>query len=248
MRLTFYSEGYQTMCDVAVESYRAKELGVSVSWRTIEQDKTSEIRVVGVTVPDEIKVGQPYDVTAEVWSTEPQKATLNLQQDEFPNGLEPSKEVELREGKNLIKFKSDAKHAGATTYRLTLARFEHDTEKQNNQAAMTAAVKGRPNVLYVEGGILGDPGQAGHLQRGLDAGPQARGRQGVGARHRRGAVAQRLHRRGRVRQRSPGVRAADPRVEQDADLQRHRPPAIGRRNQHLPRPQGSVRDPPGHQR
>ncbi|HEX4416833.1 MAG TPA: VWA domain-containing protein [Kofleriaceae bacterium] len=167
-RMLIVSDGNQTEGDVAVEAYRAKELGVHVSWRTFDQDKTSEIRVVGVTLPDDIKVGQPYDVTAEVWSTEPQKATLALQQDEFPNGLEPVKQVELREGKNLIKFKSDAKHAGATTYKLTLTKFEHDTEKQNNQAVMTAPVKGRPNILYVEGGILREPGQAGHLQRALE--------------------------------------------------------------------------------
>lgn len=167
-RMVIVSDGNQTQGDVAVEAYRAKDLGVHVSWRTFDQDKTSEIRVVGVTVPDDIKVGQPYEVTAEVWSTEPQKATLSLQQDEFANGLEPTKEVELREGKNLVKFKSDAKHAGATTYRLSLTRFEHDTEKQNNQAMMTAPVKGRPNVLYVEGGILREPGQAGHMQRALE--------------------------------------------------------------------------------
>src|SRR5262249_58538649 len=70
-RMVIVSDGNQTQGDVAVEAYRAKELGVHVSWRTFDQDKTSEIRVVGVTVPDDIKVGQPYDVTAEVWSTEP---------------------------------------------------------------------------------------------------------------------------------------------------------------------------------
>lgn len=166
-RMVIVSDGNQTQGDVAVEAYRAKELGVRVSWRTFDQDKTSEIRVAGLTLPEDLKVGQPYEVTAEVWSTEAQKATLALQQDEFPNGLEPVKDVELREGKNLIKFKSDAKHAGATTYRLRLARFEHDTESQNNQAVTTAPVKGRPNVLYVEGGILREPGQAGHLQRAL---------------------------------------------------------------------------------
>ena len=166
-RMVIVSDGNQTQGDVAVEAYRAKELGVRVSWRTFDQDKTSEIRVAGLTLPDDLKVGQPYEVTAEVWSTEAQKVTLALQQDDFPNGLEPVKEVELREGKNLIKFKSEAKLAGATTYRLRLARFEHDTESQNNFAVTTAPVKGRPNVLYVEGGILREPGQAGHLQRAL---------------------------------------------------------------------------------
>ncbi len=167
-RMVIVSDGNQTVGDVAVEGYRAKELGVKVSWRTFDQDKTSEIRVVGVMVPDEIKVGQPYEVTAEVWSTEAQTATLSLQQDEFPNPLEPQKRVELREGKNLVKFKSDAKHAGATTYRLRLAKFDHDTEKANNEAVMTAPVKGKPSVLYVEGGILREPGSAGYLQKALE--------------------------------------------------------------------------------
>src|SRR5262249_26881223 len=66
-RMVIVSDGNQTVGDVAVESYRAKELGVKVSWRTFDQDKTSEVRVVGVIVPDDIKVGQPYDVTAEAW-------------------------------------------------------------------------------------------------------------------------------------------------------------------------------------
>ncbi|MGE5181062.1 MAG: VWA domain-containing protein [Acidobacteriota bacterium] len=167
-RMVIISDGNQTQGDVAVEAYRAKELGVHVSWRSFDTDPVPEVRVVGVTTPDDLKVGQPYEVTAEVWSTDKQTVTLSLQQDEFPNGLEPSKTVELREGKNLIKFKSDAKHAGATTYRLRLAKYEHDTEKQNNEAVMTAPVKGEPNVLYVEGGVLREPGSAGYLQRALE--------------------------------------------------------------------------------
>jgi Ca-activated chloride channel family protein len=167
-RMVIVSDGNQTVGDVATEAYRAKELGVKVSWRTFDQDKTSEIRVVGVMVPDDIKVGQPFEVTAEVWSTEPQTATLSLQQDEFPNPLEPSKTVELREGKNLVKFKSDAKKAGATTYKLRLSKFAHDTEKANNQAMMTAPVKGKPSILYVEGGILREPGSASYLQKALE--------------------------------------------------------------------------------
>src|SRR6185312_4140851 len=108
-RIVIVSDGNQTQGDIAVEGYRAKELGVHVSWKTFAADQTAEVRVVGVTTPDDVKVGQPYDVTAEVWSTEAQTVTLALQQDEFPNGLEPQKIVPLREGKNLIKFKSEAK-------------------------------------------------------------------------------------------------------------------------------------------
>ena len=212
------------------------------------------------------------------------------------------KTVELREGKNLIKFKSDAKHAGATTYKLRLAKVEQDTETKNNAAVMTAPVQGpaerplrrgrrpararqrraisrsalehenidvavrgptrhpvatprssrsttscwsatsprtswaparwprsTPTSKAMGGGLIMAGGEdsfgSGGYERttienmmpvrfdsekikeqpdialvprdrplGLDAGPQARGREGVRARHRRGAVAQRLHR------------------------------------------------------
>ncbi|HWU87784.1 MAG TPA: vWA domain-containing protein, partial [Kofleriaceae bacterium] len=48
-RMVIVSDGNQTAGDVAVEAYRAKELGVKVSWRTFAQDQASEVRVVGVT-------------------------------------------------------------------------------------------------------------------------------------------------------------------------------------------------------
>ncbi|HEX4450001.1 MAG TPA: VWA domain-containing protein [Kofleriaceae bacterium] len=166
--IAIISDGNQTQGDVSIESYRAKELGVKVSWKTFAADQTSEVRVVGVTTPDDIKVGQPYDVTAEVWTTEPQTVTLALQQDEFPNGLEPSKTVPLREGKNLVKFKSDAKRAGYTTYHLKLVKYEHDTELANNAAVMTTPVKGRPSVLYVEGSLQREPSSATYLKRALE--------------------------------------------------------------------------------
>jgi hypothetical protein len=52
-------------------------------------------------------------------------------------------EITLREGKNLVKFKSDAKHAGATTYRLRLSKFEKDTEKHNNEGDESVYAIGR---------------------------------------------------------------------------------------------------------
>lgn len=167
-RMVIVSDGNQTVGDLAVEAYKSKELGVKVSWRTFDQDKTNEVRVVGLTAPDDLKVGQPFEVTAEVWSTQAQTVTLSLMQDEFANPLEGSKRVELREGKNLVKFKSDAKRAGATTYKVALSKFEKDTEKANNAAVTTAPVKGKPNILYVEGGMLREPGSASYFARALE--------------------------------------------------------------------------------
>jgi Ca-activated chloride channel homolog len=167
-RMVLVTDGNQTSGDLASEAYRAKDMGVRVSWKTFPEDKVKEIRVVGLSLPDEIKVGQPFEVTAEVWSTHAEQVTLNLRQDEFPNPREPSKVVDLREGVNRIAFTAEANRAGATTFRLRLSKYTSDTEKLNNEAVMTAPVKGKPNILYVEGGVMREPGSAGYLERALE--------------------------------------------------------------------------------
>ena len=168
-RMVLVTDGNQTAGDVLVESYRAAELGVKVSWRAFEPERRPEVQILGLSLPDEVKVGQPFQVTAQVWSTHDQEITLALSQDEFPNGREPRKTVKLEAGrKTKVTFTSEAKRAGHTTYKLAVARSEKDTEAANNAAVMTAPVKGRPRVLYVEGGVMRSPGVAAHLERALE--------------------------------------------------------------------------------
>lgn len=167
-RMVLVSDGNQTRGDVFVEAYRAREFGVKVSWRMFASDRTEEIRVVALHLPDEVKVGAPFKVTGEVWSTHEEEVTLTLHQDDFPNGLQPRRKVVLHEGINRIEFKSQAKRAGFTTYKMKLVGAKRDTEKANNSAVMTTPVKGKPRVLYVEGGIMREPGSAGYLKRALE--------------------------------------------------------------------------------
>lgn len=168
-RMVLVTDGNQTSGDVLVESYRAAELKVKVSWKTFPPRLRPEVRVLGLSLPDEVKVGQPFDVKAELWSTHDQEVSLSLSQDEFPNGREPRKTVKLKAGeKTKVTFTSEAKRAGHTTYKLKIAKAEKDTEVANNDAVMTAPVKGRPRVLYVEGGVMRNASEAGHLQRALE--------------------------------------------------------------------------------
>ncbi|HTM23515.1 MAG TPA: VWA domain-containing protein, partial [Kofleriaceae bacterium] len=168
-RMVIISDGNQTRGDALVEAYRAQEFDVKVSWQSFPQDRVQEIRVAGMTLPDEVKQGAPFKITAEVWSTHEEEVTLALRQDEFPNPLEPSRKVKLHEGVNKIDFKSKVDRAGFATYKLRLVDPKGDTEKGNNSAVMSTPVKGKPAVLYVEGGLLREPGSASYLKRALEA-------------------------------------------------------------------------------
>jgi uncharacterized membrane protein len=143
-------------------------MGVRLSWKQFPAGETKEVRIASLRLPDEIKVGAPFEVKAEIFSTHAEKISLTLRQDEFPNALDPRQEVELHPGTNWIKFKSQAKRAGFTTYQARIAKVAQDTEKANNVSVMTAPVKGRPRVLYVEGDAVRDPSVAGYIKRALE--------------------------------------------------------------------------------
>jgi len=167
-RLVVVSDGNETGGDLLAEAYRSEELGVRLSWQAFARDAAREIRVAGMVLPDEIKVGAPFEVTAEIWSTHEEEVTVTLHQDDFPNGLEPRKKVALREGINRVKFKTEAKRAGFTTYRLRVADPKEDEEVANNQSVMTAPVRGRPRVLYVEGSVQRNRNSAAYLAKALE--------------------------------------------------------------------------------
>ncbi len=167
-RAVIISDGLQTSGDIVTEAYKAKDFGVRVSWKVFAEDGRKEIRAVALHLPENIKVGAPFEVNAEVWSTHSEEVTLTLQQDDFPNGLEPEKKVTLHEGVNRIPFKSEAKAAGFTTYTLRIKDPKEDENKNNNTTVATAPVKGRPRILYVEGEYEKDPQVASYLKRALE--------------------------------------------------------------------------------
>jgi Mg-chelatase subunit ChlD len=183
-RAVVISDGNQTTGDMLTEAYKAQEFGVKVSWQMFEADATKEIRVVSIRLPEDIKVGAPYDVIGEIWSTHDEEVVVSLRQDDFPNGLEPTKTVQLHEGVNRVTFKSEAKQAGFTTYQMAIRQPKEDSERQNNETVMTAPVKGRPRILYIEGEYERQPQAASYLARALtkeNMDVEVRGARGVPA-------------------------------------------------------------------
>ncbi len=167
-RLLILSDGNETHGDLLSESYRAHEMGVPISFKTFDTGQTQEVHIASLRIPDEIKVGAPFEIKAEIWSTHDDEVNLRLQQDDFPNALEPRKKVKLHEGANWVTFKSQAKQAGHTTYTLRMSGAAHDTETANNSSVMTAPVRGRPRVLYVEGSALSHPSSARYFEKALE--------------------------------------------------------------------------------
>jgi Ca-activated chloride channel homolog len=164
-RIVLVSDGLETDGDVLAEAGRAKQFGVKISTVPYSRPVPGEVALRDLKMPARVKVGEPFETHADVYSSRPTKARARLYQGEALNGLDGLRQLELKAGANDIVFKSVVRVAGEVTYALELDEIGEDTFKENNRVATTIDVPGRPAVLYVEG----TPAHASYLQSALSA-------------------------------------------------------------------------------
>ncbi|MBI5532012.1 MAG: VWA domain-containing protein [Deltaproteobacteria bacterium] len=150
-RAVLISDGVQTDGNVLAEVNRAKEYGVRLFTVPYRRPAPGEVAVRTLSLPDRVKVGETFEVHAEIYSSRDATAKAKLFQGEALNGLEPTKNLELKPGENDIVFKSVVRVPGEVTYNLELEGISLDRFPENNRYATTVDVPGRPAVLYVEG-------------------------------------------------------------------------------------------------
>lgn len=166
-RAVFVSDGNETEGDLGAEAQTAARRGVRVSFVSFARAQDDEVLVRELRLPSDVKVGAPFEVTAEIYSSRAQPASVTLYRDEFINPLDGRKTIELAAGANLVKWKTEVAQSGFTTFKAVVAAASKsalaDTRRENNSAVASVAVKGKPRVLYVEG----EPAAAAYLANAL---------------------------------------------------------------------------------
>ena len=145
------TDGVQTDGDLLAESSRARRFGVKLFAVPYHRPVPGEVAVRDLRAPDRVRVGEPFDLHAQIFSSRPQTVKATLKQGEAINGLEGVRAVDLKAGDNDVPFKSVVRVAGEVTYALDVSDVPEDRFAENNRYAVTLAVPGRPSVLYVEG-------------------------------------------------------------------------------------------------
>ncbi len=164
-RMLVMTDGVETDGDVLAEANRARGFDVKVYAIPYRRPPPGEVALRNMHVPEKVDIGQPFDVTANVYSSRTTTAKARLYQGEALNGLDGVREIDLKPGENEVKFKSIVRVGGQVTYSLKLDEIKQDKFKENNQYAATVDVPGRPTVLYVEG----QPQRASYLTSALNA-------------------------------------------------------------------------------
>ncbi|HEX4516709.1 MAG TPA: VWA domain-containing protein, partial [Polyangiaceae bacterium] len=150
-RAMIFSDGVQTDGDILAEATRARQFGVKLYTEAYKRPVPGEVALRELRVPDKVRVGEPFELHANIFSSRAQHARATLKQGEAINGLDGVRTLDLKAGDNDVTFKSVVRVAGEVTYALDLTDIEEDRFKENNYYTVTAAVPGRPAVLYVEG-------------------------------------------------------------------------------------------------
>ena len=164
-RAVLLSDGVQTDGDVLAEANRARAFGVKLYTVPYTRPVPGEVALRELRVPGKVRVGEPFNLHAQIFSSRAQKVKAVLKQGEAINGLDGVRTLDLLAGDNDILFKSVVRVAGEVTYQLELSEIPEDRFKENNRFAVSVAVPGRPTVLYVEGNVS----RASYLSSALSA-------------------------------------------------------------------------------
>jgi Ca-activated chloride channel family protein len=150
-RAVVFSDGVQTDGDILAEANRARDFGVKIFTVPYHRPVPGEVALRDLRIPEKVRVGEPFNLHANIFSSRPQKVRATLKQGEAINGLDGIRDIDLKPGDNDVTFKSVVRVAGEVTYALDLSEIAEDRFKENNRFAVSVAVPGRPSVLYAEG-------------------------------------------------------------------------------------------------
>jgi Mg-chelatase subunit ChlD len=164
-RAVILTDGVQTDGDLLAEASRARDFGVKIFTIPYHRPVPGEVALRDLRVPDKVRVGEPFNLHANIFSSRPQQVKATLKQGEAINGLDGIRTLDLKPGDNDVTFKSVVRVTGEVTYALDLSDIPEDRFRENNRFAVSVAVPGRPTVLYAEG----NPARASYLSAALSA-------------------------------------------------------------------------------
>ncbi len=164
-RVVLLSDGAETRGSALAEAARARSRGIVVDVVPVREAPPADVAVTALEVPAKVTVGEPFEVTARLHATRPSKARLSLYQGEALNGLDGVRTVDVPAGDEVVRFRSVVRVGGEVTYSLDVTPEGPDAFADNNRAAVSVDVPGRPAVLYVEG----QAGSASYLASALGA-------------------------------------------------------------------------------
>jgi Ca-activated chloride channel family protein len=130
-----------------------EDRGVAVHTRSFPAKVRGDVLIEAVHLPKELRVSQSFEVAIDIVATSAGKVRLSLEKNGEPNPMDPSREIELRPGRQQIKMAARVTDPGPVLFEAKLDTEgipEQDNRSTlNDAAAVVGEVVGRPRVLLV---------------------------------------------------------------------------------------------------
>jgi len=144
-RIVVMSDGAENRGDAAASARVAAAAGVAVDAVPVLARTPNEVLVDDVVAPQDVHVGETFEVRAILRATGPAVGTVTLRR----NGeVVASRRVSLRAGAAAVRFADTARHTGSVRYGVDLVASP-DTIPDNNHGDAVVVVRGQPQVLFV---------------------------------------------------------------------------------------------------
>ncbi len=146
-RVVLLSDGNDTGGRALETATRLARAGIEVWTVPLRNPTKPEVLVERVDVPSRMKLGEPFDLTANIRSNVATRAKVRLYQSQF---LIAEREMNLKVGDNDFRTPGLKPDGNFVQYEVEVVP-EQDTTIENNRATAVASMRGQPRVLLVDG-------------------------------------------------------------------------------------------------
>src|SRR5690606_37922138 len=114
-------DGNQTEGDLLGEAYNARTYGVRIYTKHFPTEPEPEVMIRNVVIKerDALRVGKPFEIEVELFSSYETEVDFRVWQGEFKEP-ENSKKVKLNKGETFVTFVSEPFNPGPVTYKILM--------------------------------------------------------------------------------------------------------------------------------
>ncbi|MCA9149594.1 MAG: VWA domain-containing protein, partial [Planctomycetales bacterium] len=146
-QILLLTDGRETRGNVLEQTANRRDVPISVV--PLEPSNRPEVQLEELLAPSEVRVGEPFELTAVVQTRKAGPATLTLYRDGLAVDLAGENQIALQPGENRLRLSQQIDTATTANFTVEVAAAD-DFTLDDNQATARVVVAGVPRVLAVD--------------------------------------------------------------------------------------------------